>query len=94
MSILCFKIFVIVYSSLVELAEMFPFVEEDAEYEWPMNREVEQKIKNCATEFNVDVRSLDEFILDNLCFEIPDESMALSKINTFPCQHAKNSSRC
>ena len=81
-------------SSLEELAYTFPFVEEDAEYEWPMNKEVERKIKQCKTGSGIDVRSLDEFILDDLCFEIPENTMA--KINdmiTFPCRHTKDTSR-
>ena len=81
------------FSSLEKLAHTFPYVEEDAEYEWPMNKEVERKIKRCKTDSGIDVRSLDEFILDDLCFEIPENTMAINDMITFPCRHAKDTSR-
>ena len=82
-----------VYFSLEELATTFPFVDEDAEYQWPLNREFERKLEECATNTKINVLSLDEFILDDLCFEIPEGSMTLSSMKLFPCHHEKLSNR-
>ena len=87
------KIFHGVCFSLEELATTFPFVDEEAENEWPLNREFEMKLRECATNLKINVRSLDEFILDDLCFEIPEGSMAVSGMKDFPCCHEKSSSR-
>ena len=68
-------------------------MEEAAENEWPMNKEVERMIKECSSASGIDVRSLDEFILDDLCFSISEETMALSNLCVLPCSHAQDTLR-
>ena len=81
------------YFSLEELATTFPFVDEEAEHQWPLNKEFERKLEKCTSNLKINVHSLDEFILDDLCFDIPEESMRLSSMKVFPCRHEQFSMR-
>ena len=52
-----------------------------------MNQAAERKLLELSKRSEIDVKLLDDFILDDLCFRIPDGCMNLSSVNTYPCLH-------